>query len=219
MKHDALTPEEKERLFGDLAAETETRQIEWKASQNLKDKGYLAKIARAIMALANTQDGGYLVIGIDQTFNGPEHYQGIPKEDIQQWESPKLIDNMRNYMQPSVPFVCIPEKHDGKTFVVVKVPQFEDQPVICIKTQTTSGNGSKVEIHTQAGVCYVRPRSKPESVSVSTYEDMNDLLDLAAKKRAAKLIRQARDIGCYCGVTGHSQAADRDQFQAQRKDF
>lgn len=209
--------------------QTETKHVEWKTAEDLKQEKYKGIIAKAIMALANTRDGGYLVIGIDENLPGDDRYQGVTDAQITQWKTDELADKMVNYMQPSVPFACDIVEQFDKKFVVVKVPEFEDQPVLARKDIIVKDKGSKhtsiapdeAERNTQtiikAGACYVRRRHKPASVPISTYEDMRDLLDLAAEKRAARLLQQAGRIGL--DMHYRLQATDTDLFRDQRKDL
>lgn len=79
---------------------------------------------------------------------------------------------------------------DGKRFVVITVEEFRHSPVICTKTLQVAG-ATVLRI----GALYVRGRRKPESVEVSTYEEMRDLIDLAVEKGVQRFGAQMRQAG------------------------
>ena len=49
-----------------IAAGHEVRHVEFKGRGSTSDSEFVAKVARAAMAMANQRDGGYVIVGVDE---------------------------------------------------------------------------------------------------------------------------------------------------------
>lgn len=189
----------------------ETRSIEWKRCEDLDDKHYRALIARAVMAMANTRGGGHVLVGVAQGVDNRFH--GVPSDKLVQWEQDHLADILRNFMTPPVPVIVRPDDTRGVTVVILEVPEFDDQPILCTKDDNTSSDtNKKQESILKRGACYIRPRSKVESCPVGTYEDMRDLLDLATEKAVRKFLELVGRLGLV-----QRSSPDDEWFRRERK--
>lgn len=70
-----------------------------------------------------------------------------------------------------------------------QIHEFTDSPFVCKK------NGPDHIKKIRAGDVFVRPPGKPRTTRVITAEDMQDLLELAAEKRARRILEVAHRIG------------------------
>ena len=135
-------------------------------------------MAKDILAMSNIQDGGVLLIGIeDNTFVR----QGVSEAQRITFDFDTMRDQMARYADPHVDFrVSYPTDEGGLRFVAIEVSQFAEVPVIC------RSDGPDL----RAGVVYYRNRNRRwESAPISNSFDMRELLDLAAALRMQKLQR------------------------------
>ena len=153
-----------EELESLLQAQTETPSVEFKGACHWD----VTRLAKDILAISNVQDGGHIIIGVeDKTFAR----QGVTAAQKATFALETMCDQMTAYADPHVNFaVEFPIDANGKEYVVIKVYQFEEIPVICRR------DGADV----RAGVIYYRNKNRRiESAAVSNSYDMRDIIELA----------------------------------------
>lgn len=137
--------------------------------------------ARDIMAMSNLQDGGHVVIGIGE--GQPLVREGLDPRTDASYDIERMRDQMSAFSDPHVQFeVFHPKDDDGKQYVVIRVHEFREIPVICRK----DGADTKA-----ATIYYRNSNRRVESAAISNYHDLRTLLDLAA----AKLMGKYRNLG------------------------
>lgn len=198
-----LTLEELEDL---LALGHETRSFEVKGPGPL-DKAHAALVACAAMAMGNLRDGGYVCIGIDED-RMQDGLPGLDDEQLAQWSDfDNVADALARYSDPPVSFELQPfQLSSGSNVVVLEVAEFDHIPHVCKKD---SANGL------QKGFTYVRPRGKPQSVSVPSAVEMRELLDIAIDKGVREFIRRAQVSGVMLGTLQTPEDLDRDSYRAE----
>lgn len=170
-----MTIEELERL---IEGQSENPNLDFKADMPWSAKS----LAKDILAMSNIRSGGTIVIGvaeIDDTFVST----GVCLENLQTYKTDQMKDDMTKYADPFVSFdVNKPSDKKGKQYVVIKVQQFSDVPVI---SKIDNGDVKK-------GRLYYRSRHRRiESAAISNSTDLRDLLDLAV----VQLMRHRADAG------------------------
>lgn len=154
----------------DGAAESQSLDFKGSCSWDVK------ALAKDILAFSNVQDGGFIVVGFDdKTFKRV----GVSEQQAKSFDQEIMQDQMANYADPFVVFTVHNDITDtnGLRFVVIRVAEFTDTPVIC----RMEGKD------THQGVVYYRSnRSRPGSAPVSNAFDMRDILDRAVTRLKAK---------------------------------
>ncbi|WP_342711073.1 ATP-binding protein [Bradyrhizobium sp. B124] len=146
----------------------------------------VARFAKDILAFSNVQDGGIIIVGIeDATFVR----QGITEPQRNSYKIDIMRDQMTSFADPHVNFsVDFPTDQDGKQYVCIRVEPFEEIPVICRKDSAD----------TRAGVIYYRNRNRRvESASVSNSYDMREIVEVATVRMMQKKER--------AGFSAHSE--------------
>jgi len=166
------TKELEEKLEGGA----ETQAIEFKEACFWDEKTF----AKDILALSNTQDGGYIIIGVAETNNSVFRREGIGKKQKSSYQIDKIRDQITKYADPHVKFVVeFPKDRKSREYVVIRVYQFEKVPVICRKDSSD----------TRAGTVYYRNRNRRiESAPISNSYDMRDVIKLATLKMMQRKI-------------------------------
>ncbi len=155
-----------------------------------------AQVVRAVLGFANRRDGGAVVIGVDAA-PGRLDAPGVDEADLPTWESDLLQDAVAAYADPAVSITVTVEPLDGNRFVVIRVAEFDDVPVLCRRSYgDVLGEGA----------LYLRGRRKPETTVVRTHADMRDLLELAIEKRLRAYVATAE----RARVDLTTEVADRD---------
>jgi len=183
----------------------EERNLEYKPSLNWKDDTTKAKIAKAVLAMANLRDGGFIVLGVEDSGAKPT---GMNQRDSESFNQDHVLAHVNEYADPFVELAVSPVELEGKLFVVIRVQEFYEIPVIC-KKETKDQNLRK-------GAIYIRSRRIPESAEVRSQTEMREILELAAIKNVRKLISTMESVGIQIGVQSDNIDDDRRQYNDQR---
>lgn len=199
---------EMEDVEQQLALNHETRPFEVKGPGDLANKAYVAKIARAAMAMGNLSDGGIVCLGIDDK-RMREMMPGLTTTQATEWSD---FDNvsaaLAKYSDPPVTFQTDQYTlSNGVSVVVLDVSEFDRVPHVCQKDYPNE---------LQNGFTYVRPRGKPESVTVPSSSDMRDLLEIAISKGVREFVRRAGAAGLPMGLNNPQQDTDKSAYERER---
>lgn len=159
-----VNTEELEEL---LQGAQESDSLEFKGAM-----GWDVGLIKDVLAMANVQDGGRIVIGIeDETIER----QGLSQEQLDSFNPDIVMDRVGVFADPHVSF-SIDKVRDtgGLQFVVITVAPFERTPVVCAKN-----GGFQNEL--QGGAVYYRSKTgRPKSARVGNANDMRDIIERAA---------------------------------------
>ena len=204
-----------EREFEDiLALGHERRGTEFKGPGPRTDKSFFARVARAALGMANRQDGGLIIIGVEDK-SGAIKPVGLNATDLATWNHDEVSTSLAAYADPSVNFDRQVLDYKGNNYVILKVHEFEEIPVLC-RQDYIKGD----DVILRKGACYVRSRHKPETSEIPSQEDMRDLLDLATDKGVRKFVARAVKSGLIIvSPLGATAPADKELFEAQLDDL
>lgn len=188
----------------------ETRVTEFKESQPFDVLKW--KLVKACLAMANLRDGGCIIVGCDER-DGVPAPSGMSEDDQRSYNQDALIELVNKYARPPVSLTLRRVEFDGRLFVGIQVAAFERTPVMCVKdnlnvkpTPTKSQELREAEI-------YARSNARVSSTKVVTPELLEEILTIAAQKRAAEIIATAQHIGLRMPDTDATQfAREREQF-------
>ena len=193
----------KEPEFLELVALGEARGVELKGPMLLSDKSSI-KAVKAALALSNRRDGGHIVVGVREAKLIQPEFVGLSSTQATSWNYDDIADLFERYAEPRIEFTVERQPYDSKLFIILRISEFTDVPILCKK-------GSEVTVE---GACYVYPIGKAEVKPIPGMQDMRELLDLAAEKRLRHLLAQVGQAGGEVVATTPSDAYD-DQI----KDF
>jgi predicted HTH transcriptional regulator len=194
-----------------IAIGREQPSVEFKGPGLKTDKHLFAKVTRAVLGMANRRDGGLVIVGVEENQTGLV-LTGLLPEQIATWAYDDLADGFASYADPSVEFDTEVVEHKGQSFLIIRVEEFAEVPVLCKRGYHKDRN-----IVLRDGACYIRPRRKPETIEVSTYADMRDLIELATDKSLRRFIARAQSAGI--SLSSQKEKSDVDFFDKQAEDF
>lgn len=165
----------------------ESTNIDFKASAAWDD--LKLQLIRTVMAMANLRDGGIIVIGASESGDIWD-LTGIQPEHLATYDVDDVVDSVNKYASPPVRLeMVIVTYQNEKRFLALQVHEFSGTPVVC-KQNAPDGNKKL-----SAGEVYVRPFGKPRTTKVLSADEMHELLELAAEKRARRLLEVAHRVG------------------------
>ncbi len=194
-----------------IARGREQASVEFKGPGPKTDKQLFAKVTRAVLGMANRRDGGIVIVGVEERQTRLVLF-GLTQDQLVTWAYDDVADAFAGYADPSLEFDTEIIEYKGQRFLVIRVEEFLEVPVLCKK-----GYNRDRDLILREGACYVRPRRKPETIEVCTYADMRDLIDLATDKALRRFIARAQSAGVP--LTMHREKSDDDLFEDQAQEF
>ena len=100
----------------------------------------------------------------------------MPEETALTYEQGRVSDHINEFADPRIDVEVRRFEHDGGFFVVVGVPEFSSEPVVCKR-------GSEV---VRQGAIYCRSGGTPQSSPVASPAEMRAIIDMAVDKAFAR---------------------------------
>lgn len=166
-----------------IARKNETPNLDYKISV-IWDRTHnndRLEITKDILAMANTRDGGKILLGVDDV---TKEYKGLSEESYNSFEVTKLNQFVHNFADPV--FTCTVVKRenlDGKRVVVIDIPEFIEDPIVC----KDNGHNQKGEIVLVRGGLYIRTK-KCTSELVSTADETRGILERGMNKKSDEIL-------------------------------
>ncbi len=163
------------------------RNVEIKRSMSWNDPSIKAKIVKAILAMSNIRDGGFLVLGFEE--RGDSYLPaGMNEDHLASFDYDEVRSHVAQFADPYVIFFMEPVKDDrtGRKFLVFTINEFEEIPVICKR------NGLE---NLRAGDMYTRSRRMPSTEKLPTQSEMREIIDMAIEKGMRRFIERAQHAG------------------------
>lgn len=159
------------RDIADLIAEGhETTNLEYKRSAPWPD--LRIGLIRTVLGMSNTRGGGHIVIGVAED-NGTFNADGMTDANVDSFPTEEdFLAAVNAFAQPFVAAQLDSREHEGKRFTVITVPEFEDIPILCIKS----------EKKLRQSAFYVRSKRKPETVELLDQRDQRNFFDLVSDR-------------------------------------
>lgn len=174
-----------DRVYNALDRCQESQGVDFKESAPWDSLKW--RLIPTILAMGNLRDGGIIVIGVSERGDNWE-LTGISPEHLETYDVDILIDTANKYCSPHVDVDIVSvEYKNGHKFLSIQVNEFNDTPLVCKK-----GNSEEGIVE---GAVYVRPPGKAQTTRVMNASQMHDLLELAAEKRARRILEVARRVG------------------------
>lgn len=166
-----------------LQIKTESKNLDFKQTLNWDtcDTEDKVNLVKHILAMANTQDGGKIIFGVK---DGDYEPIGMPEEDFTSFDITKINDFLEQYSDPKCSCQVFKLKLESKNFVVIDIPEFTTEPIIC-KKDANSKNGRTVIL--KNGGLYVRTE-KGSSQLIPSSQEMRELLGRALIKKRDELL-------------------------------
>lgn len=143
-----------------------------------KNKEETVKIVKDILGFANIEDGGYLIIGVEDDGS----VSGVSPEQKKSFDTTTVNDFVHKYTDPKHS-VTISHYTLQKDVVVIRIPEFSEEPIICKKEAQNSANKPLL----RRGSVYIRTgRASTEEMPSS--QEMRELLGRAVRKKGDQLL-------------------------------
>ena len=172
-----------------LQGNSENLNLEFKASFDFeKNEWARERLIRSILAISNTRNGGYVVIGVEENSDKTFSFNGIEEEHLTIFKS-KLEDlksKIESFSSSPVNYGIGIGKYEveeeEKDIMLITIIEFILNPLICRK------NGKHKNKILEEGAIYVRTlKDKPSSIKLTNPIDIQDFLERASDKQIINL--------------------------------
>lgn len=187
----------------------EARGVEYKRSQSWEDRRLA--LTKTVLAMANTIDGGIIVIGMRKEGESyvaegvePDHLVSFKQDDITTYVNERTSSPVELSLSPYV--------HEDKTFLLIQVSEFAEFPIICTRDGHSADNRQQL---LRRGALYIRSRRRVESAEVSSEAEMREVLRRAIDKGLQQEIGRLRRLGFLIGGTPSLEETNRQAFDSQ----
>jgi hypothetical protein len=197
----------------------EDNYIDAKGPLSWDDGCEAARLAKDIAAFANSRDGGFIVIGKDEQRPGVFPITGLTDEQANSFETTRVANWINSRFSPPIRLVCYRVEHDGAEFIVLRVSEFSDIPVICTKRFDDPENPRKPLL--EEGRIYVRTpnaASKP----LQKESELRELIGIATKKQGDTLLQHFNAMLKGNALTAESvtdQERTEDELSGMQSDL
>ncbi len=164
------------------------------------------KITKSIMAMANLKDGGWIVVGKEEQPDRTFKLVGMSQQEFDSFDPDCVKAFVYGYAEPPVNFVVIKKEVNGKKFVLIKVAEFTELPVICKKSCGEIIHSGKI---------YVRSKGKPESIPVPSDAEMREIIEIAVDKGITGFVERLQRTGIWAPKAQVEQIGDEEKFNRQ----
>ncbi len=179
-----------DQLVRDLLAQGSEHDVDYKAGIEAPTDGRAkAKLAKIVIAFSNRKDGGYLLIGVEDSTLRPI---GLTLQQVKSWDGARVTAALASYAAPQ-PVIKVTRGAlpDGKVLVALHVAPFEEQPLVCVKTVDDDDRRKPPIL--RKGALYIRSEGT-ECKEVSTEAEMRELLARAYVKKADRLLMEIKAL-------------------------
>ena len=172
-----------------IRRKSETAHLDYKAGFEWKkdNKDLQLGLLRDMMAMANSQDGGTIILGVE---DGTYNLVGISRATMESLDQTNIGQMLYSYSEPKLNFELQKARIDDNDIVVIRVSEFEDSPIIC--TESVCGKDPTKPI-LRRGAVYIRTTAA-QTEEIASSEEMRQLLSRAMLKRGDELLRSIEQI-------------------------
>jgi predicted HTH transcriptional regulator len=201
-----LTKEKIKELFG---RHGESAKLDHKSEYDPSDTTHRVKLAKHVLAMANTA-GGYIVVGVDD--DGKR--RGLDKPALERIDEATVRSQIAGYTTVPIPlFVTKPIEHEGLAFAIITV-----LPVVQTIVVATAEGNSPTKPLFRRGDVLVRHGSASERWTPADAEFM--LQRIVNARKEGWLREFGHDLKRLVGLSGGSaREIDERAYELSAEDF
>ena len=119
-----------------LQGNAESLNTEFKSSFNFNVNTWMKDVLiRSILAMSNTRNGGYIVIGIQENKDKSFNFTGVEKEHLISFRGDILKAKVESFSSSPVDYEIGVGSLKGKKFIVISIVEFSLNPCVWVLNQ------------------------------------------------------------------------------------
>ena len=183
----------------------ESRDVDAKAPGHWRNwtAAEKAELVRDMMAMANSDRPGWILLGIAEGEAGEWLYEGLSAAQSASFDPSDIGKKVKRLADPEVKFSVHRVKVRGKLYVAIRVEPFQTMPHIC-----RASSGTVVE----EGAIYVRNEAC-ETSKITTAEQTRSLIERATQAHADSIVGRIAELITQSGRLAPSAVAPEPETQ------
>ena len=194
-----------------LQGNSENLNLEFKATFDFNENIWAReRLVRSMLAMSNTRNGGYIVIGVAENGDKSPDFAGLEDNHLALFKSKieDLKSKVESFSSSPVSYEIGIGEYKRKKLIVISVAEFFLSPLICRK------NGEHKDKHLEEGSIYIRTlKDKPSSIKLTNPVDMQDFLERITDKQISNLHKRGWKHDT------ENLKGSRSSFEKERADF
>lgn len=167
-----------------------------------------AKLAKDIVAFANSRGGGAIVIGLSEVETGKFVLGGLTPDQARSFDTTKVSNWINGRFSPAPKLVCYQYESMNGLAVVIHIGEFDDIPIMCNKDYHGHANSMLL----RAGDIYVRNVGASSS-PLRNADQLRALINMATRKRREEFAIVLE--GVLSGRSLAQEVTDEQKFEAE----
>lgn len=163
----------------------ETRSVEYKRNAPWA-RTTKHRIARAMIAMANLRDGGYIIVGMEQKDDGSFDKVGVTENTYDTYKLDDMKNYLKSHVEPMIKVELEKPEIDGLKFIGIKVAGLYEFPHICTKSEGTN---------LERGVIYIRSTGAEGCIRLTDLEENKNIIDACAEVQFNKFVDNLKKSG------------------------
>lgn len=165
-------------------------------------------VIKDILAMANTRDGGTIIIGVKD-----EGYElvGVSNAILESFDQSNIAQMVHRYGKPKVNLQVIRTDVSGKSIIAIRVAEFDDVPIISSETITALNSPKPI---LRKGALYIRT-SAATTEEICSDQEMREVIGRAMVKRGDELLRTVERLIKGQPISPDTQSIDLYQKEIQ----
>jgi hypothetical protein len=155
----------------------ETSRFDFKETLDLALDEHKVRLVRAVAAFANTDEGGFLLIGVSDD----RRVVGVSASIAAAYDQTRVHRIVAQYLAPPPALQVRHHEHEGHRLIFIEIPSFEEVP--CVVRQSATFGQEKIV----AGTLLFRTNAA-ESAALTTEASLRALCDTLVKRRASTFV-------------------------------
>ena len=194
-----------------LQGNSENLNLEFKATFDFNENIWAReRLVRSMLAMSNTRNGGYIVIGVAENGDKSPDFAGLEDNHLALFKSKieDLKSKVESFSSSPVSYEIGIGEYKRKKLIVISVAEFFLSPLICRK------NGEHKDKHLEEGSIYIRTlKDKPSSIKLTNPVDIQDFLERITDKQISNLHKRGWKHDT------ENLKGSRSSFEKERADF
>ena len=165
----------------------ESPDVDYKApgDWNVWGQNEKCELVRDVIALANSDKPGWLILGVSEKNDGTFRQQGLTEAQAASFDPTPIGEKISQHADPAVPLRVHKRRVDGRLYVAIQVQPFQTLPHICVRN---GGNG----VLQQASI-YVRTEAC-QTTKLTDVDHLRRLVDRATLNSADELVARINEL-------------------------
>ncbi|MFA6228301.1 MAG: ATP-binding protein [Patescibacteria group bacterium] len=173
----------------------EEQSIEYKGSLNWNAYETKINVLKAMLAMANNDQGGVIVLGVKEEKDRSVSLSGMTDSDFQSFNYDDIARFIKRFCDPIIEFTIFSDNliidDESKNFIILQIHE-SIEPTVCTDFALFKKQGGNhyENIALRKNAIYIRSKAPIESREISSIHEWRELLDRMVQKKKEDILKK-----------------------------